>query len=208
MRILAKVKALYTIGHWRHVPVQLHWSILLVLPWYYLSTWKLMEATIAMVAFAMLLLIHELGHALVAHWRGLQIHGITLYLFHGLCRMEAPHHEEDDVWVAWGGVGAQLVVLVVATLIRYPLQAIPHEVHELLKPLFMMLIPINVITIAINLIPMRPLDGYKAWRVIPLLYKHLQRNKNSRGKRRLRVVSDRSDAKRIAEDAIKKMMEK
>lgn len=212
MKILKKAKSIYTLGHWKHVPVQFHWSILLVLPWYYLSTWKLIEATIALVGYAMLILVHELGHAWVAHWRGLHVYGISLYLFHGQCRVETPYREADDVWVAWGGIGAQILVLVAAILISYPLQAIPHDDHELLKPLFVMLIPINVMTIVINLIPMQPLDGHKAWRFIPLLVQGLTSKKRmrvSRGKTRLKIVArNETAARKVAEDAIRKMMDK
>jgi len=212
MKIKNKLKSIYTIGHWKRVPVQLHWSALLVLPWYYLSTWKLMEATIATVAYVMLILIHELGHAIVARWRGMRVYSITLYLFHGRCLVEEPYHEKDDIWVSWGGVAAQAAVLAMAMFASYALQTIPIPARELLEPFFSVLISINVLTIIMNLIPMQPLDGYKAWRIVPVLLERLKDRKPScfsRGRKRLRVISgNKADAKKITDEAIKKMMQK
>jgi len=124
---------------------------------------------IACVAFSFLLVVHELGHAAVARSRNVEVDGIQLYFIHGLCTHEEPYREEDDVLIAWGGVAAQLVVLVIAFGASLLLAAFAPFAYQLGAPLLRVLVQTNVLIIVINLIPVAPLDGAKAWRALPLL---------------------------------------
>src|SRR5690349_17357044 len=104
--------------NWRGVPVVLSWTVFLALPYFYYRQRALLGMAIAFACFFFLMLIHELGHAAVARWRRVRVLEIQLYVVHGLCRHEAPDREIDDIWIAWGGVAAQAVVLLIALCVR------------------------------------------------------------------------------------------
>jgi hypothetical protein len=100
------MRSTWRLGKWRGVPIALHWTVLLGLPWFYFQTRSVTAAAISFVGFLLLLVAHELGHAAVAMWRGVRVRKIQLYFIHGLCTHDEAYHEEDDVLIAWGGVAA------------------------------------------------------------------------------------------------------
>ncbi len=161
------------IGTWRNVPLYCHWSVLLWLPLYGARYGSLLWAAVTFAAFAALLLAHEMGHAIAANSRGLRVFAMRFHVLGGECEHVSAHYERDVVFVAWGGVLAQFCILVAALVAQY-LAAIFHVHSEVLAGLFFVFINANIVLIAINLIPVRPLDGHKAWRIIPLFWKTLR----------------------------------
>lgn len=164
----------WAIGKWRGVPVFFHWSILLWIPW---SVWQNMNffwAAVTFPAFVLLMCAHELGHALAAKFRRVNVESIKLFVLHGQCEHEPPYHEEDDVFIAWGGVLAQLVILALAVAGKYLLLSLLPPAYYLLFPLFYVFINANLTLAILNLIPIQPLDGYTAWCVFPLLGERLR----------------------------------
>jgi stage IV sporulation protein FB len=159
----------WQLGNWRGVPVGLHWTVLLGLPWFYYQTRSVAATAIAFAALFFLLLAHELGHAAVAVWRRVPVREIQLLFLHGLCTHDEPYDEEDDVLIAWGGVGAQLVVLFVAVGASALMAALSPIASQVAAPVFHVLIDTNLLIMVINLVPVAPLDGAKAWRAIPIL---------------------------------------
>ena len=157
------------IGQWKGIPFFFHWTILLWLVWYAGRYKSVLGAGLAFVGLVALLMAHELGHAIAARSRRLEVHAIRLSALHGRCEYELPHDEMDDVIVAWGGVLAQVCILVPAWGLRHVLHWAAPGIESLLAPLFLALIPVNLLLIAVNLVPVAPLDGHKAWRVLPLL---------------------------------------
>jgi Zn-dependent protease len=196
---------------WRGVPVNLNWSMLLA--WPMLAAWGygFGRALMALPAFVAIMLVHELGHAAVARWRGVQVLGIDLYLMHGRCVHEATYDEFDDVLIAWGGVAGQVPLLVVGLLAQWLSQLLPYAVAGALGPAVGTLISANVLTAMFNLIPVAPLDGAKAWRIVPYALRGAlpwvrSRLRKVKKHRRLRLV--RADMlqearveQRMAEDA-------
>jgi stage IV sporulation protein FB len=163
------VRSTWHLGKWRDVPIGLHWTVLIGLPWLFYQTRSVVDTLSGFVAFFLLLLAHELGHAAVAHWRRVEVHYIRLFFLHGLCAHDEPYHEEDDIWIAWGGVAAQLAVLVVAVAASVLLASFAPDVRMRVAPVLDVFIEINAIIMVVNLIPVAPLDGAKAWRALPLL---------------------------------------
>lgn len=163
----------FKLGTWRNVPLFFHWTLLLWVPFYWSRFGSLFWAVVTFAAYTALVLIHEMGHALVANWRGLPVFAMRLHVLGGECEHAAAGREKDSVWVAWGGVLAQLCVLVAALAAKYATAGL-HVQSELLEALFFVFINANLFTIAFNLIPVAPLDGYRAWRAIPLLWAKLR----------------------------------
>ena len=161
----------WQLGRWMGVPVALHWSALLPFGWCLLHRQNVLAALSSVLAFLVLMAVHELGHAVAARSRGFEVIGIRLYLLHGVCEVEAPEREEDDVFIAWGGVLAQLCLFVAALLVLQAASALLPGSAPVLQPVLFVFLHANLVIAAINLFPMAPLDGHRAWRVLPLLWR-------------------------------------
>ncbi|MGN6152611.1 MAG: site-2 protease family protein [Lysobacteraceae bacterium] len=159
-------RGLWPLGRWRGVPVWLHWSVCLALAWFGYRHRQWLPALLSFAGFLGLLAVHELGHAVAAQSRRVRVHEIRLYLLHGLCRHAAPARERDAIVIAWGGVLAQAAVLLVALPLSAGIGALSPMLSIQLAPLFAVLVWTNLWMIAFNLLPIAPLDGHRAWRVL------------------------------------------
>ena len=163
------MRARWQLGQWRGIPISLHWTVFIGIAWFYYLTRNLADTAIAFFGFSFLMLIHELGHAAVARWRRVEVLKIELLFIHGICAHEEPYDEIDDVLIAWGGVAAQFVVLVIALVADILLATISPAARYMASPLLGVFIGTNVYIIVFNLLPLAPLDGAKAWRILPIL---------------------------------------
>lgn len=131
----------------------------------------LMGALTALGLFVSVLL-HELGHSLVAYRYKVPVHGITLFLFGGVARMGGePPHPRAEFLIAIGG---PLVSLALGLLFLY---ARPWTAFsEPLLGLTTHLAYINLSLLVFNLIPGYPLDGGRVLRsVLWVFTRNLQR---------------------------------
>lgn len=105
-------------------------------------------------------LIHELGHSVVAQTYGLQVPRITLFLFGGVSQIAAePPSAGAEFWIA-----------IVGPLVSFALAAFFWEVEPLLSgtpawfAMFKYLAFLNLILAIFNLVPGFPLDGGRVLR--------------------------------------------
>lgn len=187
---------------WRGVPIVLHWTVLLGLPWLFLRQRNPLDVPAAFLAFLFLMLCHELGHAAVAKWRRVRVLEIRLYFIHGLCRHEEPDRETDAVWIAWGGVAAQGVVLVLAFGLKELLMWRAYPVYQDLASIFRLLIKANLLIMLFNLTPVPPFDGARAWRALPLLWQRMPKPSVRRWRRERQL---RQQSKEVAADIIERL---
>ncbi len=168
------------VGRWNGAPVRLHWTLplgALVLghgrfaPGYWLG-------------FVLIVLIHEMGHALVVRRSGHRVVSIDVHALGGVCRWAGDATPIESARVAWGGVQAQMVALVIAAGATRVLGPPPTAFTADLAGAF---IYTNLWLIAINLIPVPPLDGAEAWKLPGLL-------RARRRAQRVRVKKDASQA--------------
>lgn len=206
------MRSSWRLGRWRGVPVSLHWTVFIGLPWFYYETRSFADTAIAFVGFFFLILIHELGHAAVARWRGVEVDNIRLFFIHGTCTTEEPDYELDDVLIAWGGVAAQLAVLVIAFTADLLLSSFSPLGHAIGSPLLRVLIETNLFIMIVNLIPLAPFDGAKAWRILPILREWWEQTSWAAGLRRRSAAREKARTKkleakseRIAADIIDKL---
>jgi Zn-dependent protease len=124
-----------------------------------------MAATGAVLFFASIL-AHELAHAFEALHRGLEVHGITLFLFGGVTEMDARSESPRDEFVI-AAVGPYVSLLCGAAfglLATYASWLFPAGVAAPVADVAGLLAWINVILAVFNLVPGAPLDGGRVLR--------------------------------------------
>ncbi len=108
-------------------------------------------------------LVHELGHSVVARGRGLPVSGITLFVFGGVSNLqEEPHSPGEEFLVAVIGPVISLVIGVILWTSGRSLSA----GHSLAAAMLVYLGSTNVLLGVFNLIPGFPLDGGRVLRSI------------------------------------------
>ena len=201
------------LGRWFRIPVSMHWTVLLTLPWMWLWMRSLVAALIGFAAFVVLQLAHEFGHAAMARWRGLTVDGITLNGLHGQTSHSYPRNERDDILIAWSGVGAQFLILLLALGIGQLLDAVatPWWLAVAAGPVLTVFTLWNIFLMIVALLPIGPMDGHRAWRLIPYLRKSMQRRRDGGKVVKLDPVRRRKlqqDSEQIASDIISKLGKK
>lgn len=112
--------------------------------------------------------IHEAGHALVAKRFGCDVYEIRLYLFHGKCIFSDPYTEYEQVLIIWGGPLAQLMLLLLSSVILFAYGYSPYSFYNIMLVIF---VYYNFANVLFNLMPISWLDGGTAWKIIPMLIK-------------------------------------
>jgi Zn-dependent protease len=127
-------------------------------------------AVAVVLSFFVSVILHELGHALVARRNGLSVAGIDLWAFGGLTRMrELPRTPGSQLQVAIAGPAVTFTVIVLATVAAHLAVPSGHftEVatgggNVRATPAFVWLswlATVNLFVLVFNLIPAFPLDG-------------------------------------------------
>lgn len=177
----------WTIGRLRGAPIRLHWSLPLgALVWSGFSF-----APAFWVSFALLILVHELGHALLVLRYGLGLSEIAVHGAGGYCSHERSGSRYEESAVAWGGVLAQLALFVVVQVAAFVLGP-PRSIHA--AQAFHVLTSTNLWLIALNLIPIEPLDGAKAWPLLGMLFSRSRRRTVADELREVSRVPTRSES--------------
>jgi Zn-dependent protease len=144
------------LGHFQGAPVRVHWT--LPVSAFLFSGMRYVPG--AWVGVALIILVHEIGHALIVRAFGLRVVGIDVHGLGGECRWAGNPTERQRATIAWGGVLAQLAVLVTT-----PLWAARIPPTEFVNQLVEALTATNLIIALINLLPLSSLDGGQAWRL-------------------------------------------
>jgi stage IV sporulation protein FB len=158
----------WRIGNWKNIPIFFHWSVLAWLPWYFMNNHDLTATLLQFFAMVILIYAHEFGHAIVARKNRVKVYSIKLYILHGQCTHESTYYESQDVLIAWGGVLAQFIILLLAIISRYLLSTLSENLYYFFEPVLFVFIAANTLLIMFNLLPVAPLDGNKAWRIVPI----------------------------------------
>lgn len=153
-----------TIGHIDNIPIQLHWSfilllfIILALSFYLFVVWVLLFICV---------LVHELFHSITSKRNGIKVNKIVLYPFGGGSIID---FEKVDPAIEFrisvvGPIASLLIAVVFGVLTLY----VPAgQILSTIQILFLL----NVFLGVFNLLPWLPLDGGRALR------SYLQRTRN------------------------------
>jgi Zn-dependent protease len=120
---------------------------------------------VAALTFFVCILLHEMGHALVARVNGIPIRGITLFLFGGVAEMEGePPSAASEFFMAIAGPVVSLALAVGFGV----LAGVGHSAgwDPVAVVLFVYLAWINATVLLFNLVPAFPLDGGRVLRSI------------------------------------------
>ena len=182
----------FSIGRFGGVEVRLHWSLLAV---FALIVWSLTDgvfpsqnpglsdgtylamAIVAALLFLASILLHELGHAVVAIRNGIPIEGIDLWMFGGVARLG---RDTDSPGVEFRvAIAGPVVTLLIAAIcfglgvaISNPDQVLDSSrfaetgVVGATTAVLGYLASINLLVLVFNLIPGFPLDGGRIARAI------------------------------------------
>src|ERR671915_522842 len=165
----------FRLGRIAGVEVGFNWSLLVI---FALMVWSLRSAVfpdqnpgladgtyLAMAVAATLLffasiLLHELGHAVQAQREGMEIDGITLWLFGGVARFKG----------VFPSAGAEFRIAIAGPLVSlalgvlFALGALAISVREAVDGVAAWLGYINLSLLVFNLLPALPLDGGRVLR--------------------------------------------
>lgn len=167
------------IGRLAGIPISIHplWLVIVAL-----ITWSLGEsyypeevqgiepAAAYGLGFASALLLfgsiilHELGHAIVARRYGVEVEGIQLWLLGGVAQMkETAHRPEEELRFALAGPAVTLAIVLVFGLAT---AALPASAPDGLVALLGYQAIVNMLILVFNLLPAFPLDGGRVLRAI------------------------------------------
>ena len=186
----------WKLGIWRRIPVSMHWTVLIAFAWLYLFFWDLFATVVASAAFFALLVAHEFGHVAVLRRRKIPVESIELFGIHG----RTSHgwaSPADEILIAWGGVGAQAVVLLLALAIGYVLELSAAPIVGLVAgPMLFVFTKLNIFLMVVALLPIGPFDGRSAWAAIPRIRKGLRQRRQARKRAELSPEDNLSPEKR------------
>ena len=152
------------------IRIRAHWLFLVFLGWAFLF-WGGLPAALYFCCLFGFVVLHELGHSLVARRYGIRVRDITLLPIGGMARLEGgPPTPKAEFWIA--AAGPLVNVVLAAALLPLGLGlaawsvALGSGVLAWLSGVVVMLSGINVVLAVFNLLPGFPMDGgriLRAW---------------------------------------------
>ena len=164
------------VGKLLGIDVYLHFTFLLLLAFLAYVYWRATQeigAALAGVGFFVALfgcvLLHELGHSLMARHYGIATHDITLLPIGGVARLEKmPEKPMQEFWVALAGPAVNVVIA--AGLMGWMWltgSLVPVEDLRVTSgSLLGRLVVVNLFLVAFNLLPAFPMDGGRVLRAL------------------------------------------
>src|SRR5262245_59070669 len=137
---------------------------------------------VAWLAVFVVILIHEFGHATAVLKAGASVVAIRMDALGGCCEWIGRVTPTQRLAIAWGGVLAQLLLFVIVFAVFIFSGPFDSEFTYQLLPI---LLQWNLILVALNLLPVKPLDGYDAWRLLSMAFQDWRRRRRRTRRQRL-----------------------
>ena len=172
----------FQIGKIMGIPIKLHITFLLIIPvmgYIFANNTSVLgfsDVEPAMLRYALGLsiaillfvcvLLHELGHSIVAKKHGTNIQGITLFLFGGVSSLEEiPRNPKVEFKMALAGPSVSLLIGSIL-IISYELLKTDTSLDNPFLRLLWLIGYINIVLFIFNLIPAFPMDGGRVLRAV------------------------------------------
>ncbi|HJT77993.1 MAG TPA: site-2 protease family protein [Gemmataceae bacterium] len=169
------------------IDVFVHWSFLLLPLYVFFNglfdgglTLALFLVCMALAVFGCVVL-HELGHALMARYFGIGTRDITLYPIGGVARLERMSESPaEEIFIALAGPAVNVVIAAVLLPLLWLLSGLNALGHfglllpgpgesfgpHLVGPLLCWLLASNILLAGFNMIPAFPMDGGRVLRAL------------------------------------------
>lgn len=161
------------------VPVRFHFTFVLLLVFLVFFVVSKGQASAAADALFILclfasVLLHELGHAVVARRHGIRTLEIVLYPIGGVAKLQKNPPPKAELWIALAGPAVNVVIAgVILGGVAVARQSV--AVGEILVPtdanLLERIAAINLLLAAFNMLPAFPMDGGRVLRSLLALWK-------------------------------------
>jgi Zn-dependent protease/CBS domain-containing protein len=155
------------------IPIRLHFTFLLLLAYFGLAgegpgRWTGLLFIIMLFGCVVL---HELGHSIVAQRYGIEVAEIVLYPIGGVARLLKLPKPRQELWIALAGpavniiIAALLYVILKSQGVLAPWDQVGSSGKNLMQ-LLQMLLGANIVLALFNMVPAFPMDGgrvLRAW---------------------------------------------
>ena len=167
----------FLIGRIAGIKILIHWTFLLLLGFIVFSEMRKGSSTAAILAtigFVLALfacvVLHELGHSLMAKRYGIETRKITLLPIGGVASLERiPENPKQELWVALAGPAVNVAI----ALLLYPFVSSFGSFSEqgvgnvaTTQGFLYSLFRVNVVLVLFNAIPAFPMDGGRVLRAL------------------------------------------
>jgi Zn-dependent protease len=163
------------------IGIYVHWTFLLLLAFVTFTGWGVeagagpLHATLLLVLLFTCVVLHELGHALMARRFGVGTRDITLYPIGGVARLERmPEHPWEELCIAVAGPAVN-VAIAALLFVPFALSSAGGNLFnsELLQfdggNLLVDLLRVNISLVLFNMLPAFPMDGGRVLRALLVL---------------------------------------
>jgi Zn-dependent protease len=182
------MKGLFRLGRVAGIGIFMHWTFVLLIAFIVIVNYKngqspeqILWSLLFILCIFCTVLLHELGHALMAKKYNINTKSITLLPIGGIARLEQlPEKPTEELFVAIAGPIVNIILAIITKIFIL----IPQDSEELLEQLsggingqnfFLNFYLVNLTLAFFNLIPAFPMDGGRILRAL-LAFK-LNRNK-------------------------------
>jgi Zn-dependent protease len=156
----------WKLGRVAGIDLFLHPTFLLVLAYPMLTGESLEALPLILSAFGCVLL-HELGHALMARRYGIETEDITLYPIGGVARLRRmPRSPGAELLIALAGPAVNVVIALALAVVVVPAALSGYGPASAFDVFLFRLMVVNVGLVLFNLVPAFPMDGGRVLRAL------------------------------------------
>lgn len=137
------------------IPIQINWSFLLLMAIF--ALWQGLPGLVLLVVVFLSVLLHELGHSLVARRLNVPILGIDLHFFGGAAKMgRMPSSPREEILIAAAGPAVSFALALLGFLLLLLTRFQPLAYFA----------GVNLVLGGFNLLPALPMDGGRIFRAL------------------------------------------